>query len=256
MLSRRRPVTRRNVPPRPGRWSAAPRPLRKTQRSIPGWWKPFVFGPIIFDLAQRLTDKRFPGWLLNASVGVFAFGLLFAFALWLFWRSMETIALRATHEDRALSDAPPGLVEFPVEIVLYDSYGSYGTDRGFVWFEDGLLTFNGAACSFVVAAADLFSRREPNARNLHAGMPGRAIRFRVPGKIFFATLRPLSGLRGLTFDYHLGRFMASVDSSDRPRQWPPLNPYAVQAAIATSLDASATTASRTDCAPSVVRTGP
>ena len=210
-----------------------------------------MYGVIGGHVAYKLPDWGY--WIAG-------FGVVSRIVMGLCWQVMETLALRTTSEDRALSDAPPGLTEFAVELVLHDAHGSYGADRGFVWFEDGLMTFNGAACSFVVSAADLYSRREPNGKNLYHQMPGNAIRFRVPGKTVYATVRPLSSLRGLSFDYQLGRFMASYASGVRPRQWPPLTSYGMQPSVPVpTLDtpeAVGESAARTGNAFGVVRNRP
>lgn len=215
-----------------------------------------VYGPLIYGTLGEHFGLHLPVW----AFWVAGFGLLLLVALSIAWQVVETLALRTTTEDRALSDAPSGTTEYPVEIVLYDAHGSYGGDRGFVWFEDGLLTFNGTACSFVLAAEDFYHRRERDGYSLHAGIPGDALRFRTPNGTFYVRLRPLAGLKGLGFDYRLGRFLRSVPDGDRPRQWPPFLSYGMQPTLAPkdlcTPETIGEAAARTGSAFGVVRTRP
>ena len=161
-------------------------------------------------------------WLLPTA----PLGVILILGLTVYWHVAEFLAFRVTSADRAFSDTPPGLVEFAVEVTLYNANGPLGVDRGFVWIEDGILTFNGAACSFALAAEDFYPRRVKGAA-WPRDLPKGALRLNTLGRDADVRFLPLHAPRGMTFSYWLGRFLASVDQSDRPRQWPPLHPYGV-----------------------------
>ncbi len=192
------------------------------------------------------------------------FGLLLSFvfriALELRWRFGEALSLRMMRADHAFSDASPGLTEYPVEIVVEAEGVCMGADRGFVWFEDGILTFNGSACSFALSADDLYPRRKIDGKDPYYGLPADALRLRAMGRVATVRFLPLLGRHRLGFEYALGRFLASESTSDRSRQWPPLIHYndvpKVAARRLETPEAIGIEASRTGSAMGVVRNRP
>ena len=176
--------------------------------------------PLLVDTFGRDFGFLAPAWTGYS----FGFGLVLWLFLTLYWRATEAIALRTQGADRAFSDAPPGLVEYAVEVVIEAEGGCVGKDRGIVWFEDGLLTFNGATCSFAFAAPDVYAREKIGDKDPYYGLPRGVLRLRALGRVATVRFLPLLGRR-LGFEYALGRFLASVPTSERPRQWPPLVPY-------------------------------
>lgn len=195
--------------------------MRRTSGTVPnGWLFPLVPYALV-NLFCEFAGGRPPGWLTWTLFLAFALRIL----LEVRWRIGEAVALRTMRSDRAFSDAPPGMVEYPTEIVLYNEGRDIGADRGIVWFDEGLIRFNGAACSFALSAADFYARTSHDGRDFYAGLPGDVFRFKTYGRAATVRFLPIGGNRRWGLHRRLGMFLGKGEATDAPRQWPPLVPY-------------------------------
>jgi len=128
-------------------------------------------------------------------------------------------------EDCEFSDRAPGIKEYPIEIVILREGEPLGADRGFAWFEEGLLHFNGAATSFTLAAEDIVPRKKVGKRAPYRNLPSDSIRLARPGPSAAVRLLPLNGFRRWGFWYVLGRFLSARMDVGKSRQWPPVHKF-------------------------------
>jgi hypothetical protein len=129
-----------------------------------------------------------------------------------------------TPMDQALIDGGFG-DQFPAELTIVVDNKAIGSDRGAVWFADGLMGFSGSAASFVLASRDV-EVREPGRDHPRSGQPYPAgtILLRGAPREAYVVVSPLSGHKE-GYYLRLKRFQDEFASSDAERFWPPLKPY-------------------------------
>ncbi|RYG25418.1 hypothetical protein EON82_07180 [bacterium] len=129
-----------------------------------------------------------------------------------------------TPEDHALVDGAFG-DQFPVEVTLVVEGERTGTDRGVVWFADGLMGFSGKALSFVLAASDVAAEWDESKRHITGKHlpPGSLVLVGTP-KLAHVVVDPLRG-HAEAYRERLNAFVAANEVSEWERYWPPLSPY-------------------------------
>jgi hypothetical protein len=210
-----------SLPPRRGVWFARPRPVRRTLRKIPEW----AFLPsgiwVAVNAYLRTSHQAAPIWF--DALGYVGFALLAIMFLW--WRIAELLARRTLRQDREFSDRPAGIKEYPIEIVILREGKELAADRGFAWFEEGLLNFNGGTTSFVLAAADIVPRKKFGQTDPYLNQPADCIRMVGLGHGAAVRLLPLNGFRRWGFRFVLWRFLSAKVEVEKARQWPPFHGY-------------------------------
>ena len=206
------------IEPREGLWFAEPRPIRRTLRKMPDWYVYFWAVPLLYRIFGRALGTSTPSWFSMVE----AAGWLLLFILILWWGVAEMFATRRTRADRRFSDAPPGIREFTLEVVILRHDKEVGMDRGVAWFEGGLFYFTGTATSFVLSSADL---HRPRYQTFRLDLDGRCkhrIQLRKAGASAELRLLPIRGWNRVQFWRRFGRFLSEPPDRTAVRQWPPL----------------------------------
>lgn len=172
----------------------------------------------------------FVGGVFGRTAGWIGYGLIllfiFAYAGRYFWK--ERGRLRMMPMDQALVDGGFG-DQFPAELTIVVGNKAIGSDRGAVWFADGLMGFSGSAASLVLASNDI-EVREAGRDHPRTGQPYPAgsILLRGAPCEAYVVVSPLSGHEE-GYRLRLKQFQGEMASSDAERFWPPLQPYAEEA---------------------------
>ena len=142
---------------------------------------------------------------------------------WLWWQ--EKYACSMAPEDHTLVDGAFG-DQFAVEMTLVVERKRLGTDRGVVWFSEGLMGFSGKASSFVLAASNLAAEWDESKRHITGKHlpPGPLVLVGTP-KLAHVIVAPLRG-HGEGYRERLRRFVAANELPEGERYWPPLFRYA------------------------------
>lgn len=204
-------------PPKAGRWIARPRRTRWIPQTFGGIfllsqlpdWLNLLFGRDNHLLVVRIVAMV----LIVVLLGVILFGIV-----------RRRLARRIRAEDRALVDGSFG-DQFPVEMTIVVGKQPIGTDRGALWFADGLVGFSGEVASFVLAARDVeVAWTSARSRPARGAIPQGSLILvgtRVPS---YVIVEPL-GEHAKAFRERLRRFEGETADPDAERHWPPLAPY-------------------------------
>ncbi|RYG21066.1 hypothetical protein EON82_19425 [bacterium] len=116
--------------------------------------------------------------------------------------------------------------QFPVDVTISSSGKGLATDRGVLWFADGLMGFSGESASFVLAASDLAPRWDAAKRPKNWNqLPPDAISLVGAPREAHIVITPLRG-KWRAYRERLAAFMRADEEPRGERQWPPLYPYA------------------------------
>ena len=138
---------------------------------------------------------------------------------------------RITSEDRMLLEDPDDLDACLVLLTIVRDGRMIGTDKGVVWFADGMLLYNGHRTSFAIGGEDLL----PQARWSSLAFPpsqiyldDRTVPLRVARGSAFVRLQPLTAGAGTSPNEmrllkRLYAFRRRPPVSKGPRQWPPFD---------------------------------
>lgn len=198
------------IPPSPGRWTRPAKPiLAKRQAALA------LSGAAAFVVAG--IALREVAWVFPAAF----FG-----NLGLVYTDSSTYDLRVvTQADRHLLEDPEDPNVCLVALNVVRNGKSVGRDKGVVWFDDGLLLYNGHRTSFAIGGEDVLPRDQwellPNA------LSDLCVPLRVPSGIAHVELAPLVEGNGgspseMRFLKRLYAFRLRPPLSRGPRQWPPL----------------------------------
>lgn len=239
--------------PREGHWFAEPQALRWSLKQSAVSFGTLYFVYTMIKVVYIFRKEEMPDW----TDRVFGWIMVACFAYGLMQIVFDTIARRPRRRDAAFSDRPAGIQEFPVEILVLLDGRVLGTDRGLVWFEDGLLNFNGRATSFALAAPDVVPRKWITTQDPYQNLSGDALRLSIDGPVAVLRVRPLLGSRW-RFKAKLRRFLKENASTPKARQWPPLTEYGAESVpaptLAESPEAVGEAAAQSGSATAVVRT--
>lgn len=142
----------------------------------------------------------------------------------IFWPSiLDALARRVRPEDQALMDGGFG-EQFLVEMTIVVGDKRLGTDRGVVWFAEGLMGFSGRATAFVLAPRDLRPNLVSKKREGKDPLPAGSIVLRGAPREAYIVVTPL-GRQRRAYVAGLKRFMWSKKPSQSERCWPPLTRY-------------------------------
>ena len=181
-----------------------------------------VSGLLVY-IALRLIDFAFEA--KEDTAGWIGLGGLILIGIYAISAKVgEWITRRGKPSGQAVVDAAFG-DQFSVEIHLVIRGKRLGSDRGVVWFHDGLMGFSGRAFSFVLSAQDIAPQWE-RVRKL-------AIKQRYPidavvlvgaPKEAYLFVTPLAG-QTIAYRQRLYEFKKANAEPTGERHWPPLEPY-------------------------------
>lgn len=133
-------------------------------------------------------------------------------------------ARRMRAKDFALVDGGFG-DQFPVEVTVVAAGKRLGTDRGVLWFDDGLMGFSGAALSFVLASCDVVVKRQGQKTSRQGkGYPDGAVALVRSPREAYVVVHAL-GRQAKECQARLRRFAWEPVNREAERHWPPLIAY-------------------------------
>ncbi len=174
------------------------------------------------EILLRITSSLRRGFPL---VGLIWWIVVFLIVLMLLPASVrDLLGRRKSVRDFALADGAFG-DQFPAEMTTVVNGARIATDRGVVWFLEGLTGFSGEASSFVLAASDLApqwirAKRHPTGKEL----PPNALALLGAARTAYLQIAPLMG-HGKAYRKRFGEFMAANERPESERFWPPLERY-------------------------------
>ncbi len=130
------------------------------------------------------------------------------------------IVERRNPQDSSFVDGAFG-DQFLVEVTIVAGKDRLGTDRGVLWFSDGLMGFSGAATSFVLSAKDI---RKKKTGNRNSELPDNAIILRGAPRAGYFMIHPI-GKAAKAYGERLRAFLIMDVEHEGERVWPPLVPY-------------------------------
>ena len=204
------------VAPREGRWIARPGkpyPFKQPLSVLYGLILfPIVFLPALLSASGQVAYAAIATYVVVVAV--------FATVTWLRMRN----TLRLSEDDRRLTDYAFG-DQYVVTIEIYVGGRSIGTDRGVVWFSEGLMGFSGQATAFVLAARDVEYQPTGRLATLdEPAIPAGAIELVNAPRPTIIQFQPLGA--GIADLYkRLRKFERETAAAEAERVWPPFTPY-------------------------------
>jgi hypothetical protein len=206
--------------PKTGRWIAPPKKAR--------WVAPAAIF-ILFSQLPNLFNTVFNAGRHSYIVSYILAAVFSVLALVLLTIALRTkFAARLRLKDKELAENAFG-DQYLVEITIGSEQNRLGTDRGILWFSEGLMGFSGDATSFVLAAWDV-EVPPKNGRHRDQKLPLHSIALvdsPVPG---YFVIHPLNR-DAAEYRKRLERFERESADFDAERTWPPLEPYAEHRAL-------------------------
>ena len=203
------------IAPREGKWTAKPLKTRV------GYWTLHWGASMIYVVCamgcifSHPHMEHMPPWISELQSGATLLILIYYFA-------SEVRARRLTRKDALSMDRPEGLDEYPVEMTITVNGGDFGSDRGVVYFDEGLLGFVGGRTSFLIATEDLVFTAGKVLNDLDAIY--KPLTLKATGGKASVTIRPLLGF-GRAYRRSLKRFLREKRITIGPRQLPPLTTH-------------------------------
>lgn len=210
--------------PREGRWQRRPRKARI------GLWSYYWYLQLPFTVARPFLegspDRK---WLFHLLVWIQVWLIAAGAVVFLL---NELRIRRHGNIDKALSERPAGLTEYPVEAIIFVNDKPLGLDRGVIYFEEGRVGFVGSSFSFLLAANDLVNPREKTLIQKDLVISRLTLRTHGGGTAFLQ-IKPLLGY-GRAYRKSLKRFFKEDKDVPGERQWPPVTKY--RAVVSTDID--------------------
>ncbi len=204
-------------PPKEGRWIARPKRSR--------WALQIGAGGVFLSQLPNLVRTIVQPWFgaHGAAFAMVALVVLMAL-LFAYFGLRERRARRLRPEDQALVDGAFG-DQYPAEMTIVASGKRLGSDRGVVWFADGLIGFSGGAASFVLAATDVERQQGQKKRDRRGRVlpPGALVLRNAPGEAY-VIVAPLGNHTRPYFE-RLTAFCWRDERVEAERHWPPLVAY-------------------------------
>jgi len=201
----------------PGRWIGRPQK--------PRWILPAATLTILLSQAPSWINlftnpgRHVPA--LRYAVGAI---VLLALAIGIGAMVRSRLRDRLGKTDATLLDGAFG-EQFPAEITIVAGKKPLGSDRGVIWFADGLIGFSGRSASFVLAARDVAVPWTARAANTPVGPApiGSLVLVDAPVPAYVA-ISPL-GDHTKALRERLRLFENETAAPDAERHWPPLEAY-------------------------------
>jgi len=214
------------VAPREGRWIARP---RKPQWLLPA--SVLMLVPTFINCLHSVFRANLAnGWVTYLTALLIAIVLLVFAAIF-----VEDRFLSSREDRQGASAMPDGVVadEFTVEITIVANGRRLGSDRGIVWFAEGLMGFSGSATSFVLAdwAFELIRAQRRATMSEHAVPAGALLLIDAPVPAYI--LVRVLGRGTAAFTRRLRRFERESAAGNAERSWPPLTSYSESPSIET-----------------------
>ena len=203
--------------PREGRWIAKPRKARRILQ-LGAWGALLGQAPnIIRQIVEGVYGKGAGYAALWTCIVLFV-------VLGLYFAVREALAHRVQNADRAHLDGAFG-DQFPIEVTIVANGKRIGTDRGVLWFADGLIGFSGGASSFVLAAWDVKTYPKATAaKGMVTSRPSGSLDLIGAPAYAHMVVRAL-GKHHKAYLHRLEQFEKDTADPDAERFWPPLEPY-------------------------------
>ncbi len=209
-----------DISPKEGRWIARPK--------RPRWIAPTVLFIVFASQAPSWFNTFFSA-SRHSPIVLYVFTVILATLLVVAVALMvkNAIRRRLRPQDYALVDGSFG-EQFLVEVTIGTGKAKFGTDRGVLWFSDGLMGFSGAATSFVLSADDIELQYNVG---LQRGAKKRDNALRVDAVILkgaptpgYFVIHPIDRA-ARTYRKRLHDFVREGAEHEGERVWPPLVPY-------------------------------
>ncbi len=201
--------------PREGRWQRRPQKARR------GLWSYYWLLQVPVTLARLFIDIS-PNW--KWLTHVFIWVQLWFIAAGVVVYFLNEFRIRRRREiDKALSERPAGLTEYPVEAIIFVNHRPLGLDRGVIYFEEGRVGFVGSSFSFLLAANDLIDPKEKPLMQSNLLLSELELRSHGGGTAY-VTIKPLLGY-GRAYRKSMRRFFEEDKDAPGERQWPPITKY-------------------------------
>lgn len=203
--------------PKDGRWIARPQKARSFVQI--GVFAGFIGQlPNLLHVALKPFFGEAGAWIGTLVFFLSILILIGGYAL------RERRARRMRPEDFALVDGAFG-DQYPVEVTIVAGGSRLGSDRGVVWFADGLMGFSGRAASFVLAPRDAQVCRTARPKTAsRPALPANAIELLDAPVASHLVVHPLGG-KEADFWERLRYFEMVKVPIVAERYWPPLVPY-------------------------------
>lgn len=112
--------------------------------------------------------------------------------------------------------------QYLVEVTIVVGKDRLGTDRGVLWFSDGLMGFSGNATSFVLSGEDI--RLQWKNKKRDTALPSHAILLQGAPRFAYFVVHPIGAAARKCFE-RLNLFELMGTKHEGERVWPPLVPY-------------------------------